>query len=87
MSGPVKADGKTTSDEYGVPVDSSIYYTGGEEEPNRSEKLKLDLPPNIKVKPIGPTDTLAAMLRDGAITAMPVRGDAGTIAARVSMMT
>jgi 4,5-dihydroxyphthalate decarboxylase len=57
-------------DEYGVPVDSVAYFTGGEEEPNRSEKLKLDLPPNIKVQPIGPTDTLAAMLRDGKIDAL-----------------
>ncbi|HSS27893.1 MAG TPA: hypothetical protein VLL50_08050 [Usitatibacter sp.] len=57
-------------DEYGVPVDSVTYFTGGEEEPNRSEKLKLDLPPHIKVQPIGPTDTLAAMLRDGKIDAL-----------------
>ena len=57
-------------DEYGVPVDSVTYFTGGEEEPNRSEKLKLDLPPNIKVQPIGLTDTLAAMLRDGKIDAL-----------------
>ena len=57
-------------DEYGVPVDGVDYRTGGEEEPNRSEKLKLDLPPNIKVQPIGPKETLAAMLRDGAIDAL-----------------
>ncbi|MGZ5085380.1 MAG: hypothetical protein ACXWBZ_18580, partial [Usitatibacter sp.] len=56
-------------DEYGVPVDTQTYYTGGEEEPNRSEKLELDLPPHIKVKPIGERDTLAAMLRDGSIDA------------------
>jgi len=56
-------------DEYGVPVDTQTYYTGGEEEPNRPEKLKLDLPPRIKVQPIGEKDTLAAMLRDGGIDA------------------
>jgi len=48
-----------------VPVDSVTYHTGGEEEPGRSEKLKLDLPPNIRIQPIGEKDTLAAMLRDG----------------------
>lgn len=58
------------SDEYGVPVDSVSYYTGGEEEPNRDEKLKLDLPPNIKIQSIGPTKTLAAMLASGEIDAL-----------------
>ncbi|HEX4780292.1 MAG TPA: hypothetical protein VH301_06035 [Usitatibacter sp.] len=69
MTAPVWIRG-ILQDEYGVPVDSVTYLTGGEEEPNRSEKLKLDLPPNIKVQPIGPTDTLAAMLRDGKIDAL-----------------
>lgn len=68
MTAPVWIRG-ILQDEYGVPVDTQTYLTGGEEEPNRSEKLKLDLPPNIKVKPIGPNDTLAAMLRDGSIDA------------------
>jgi 4,5-dihydroxyphthalate decarboxylase len=68
MTAPVWIRG-ILQDEYGVPVDTQTYYTGGEEEPNRSEKLKLDLPPNIKVKPIGPNDTLAAMLASGAIDA------------------
>ena len=58
------------SDEFGVPVDSVTYRTGGEESPNRSEKLKLSLPDNIKVEPIGPGQTLAAMLRDGEIDAL-----------------
>lgn len=58
------------ADEYDVPVDSVTYYTGGEETPNRSEKLRLQLPQNIKVQPIGPDQTLAAMLRDGEIDAL-----------------
>lgn len=58
------------SDEYGVPVDSVTYYTGGEEEPNRSEKLKLDLPERIRVQPIGPGKTLTSMLREGEIDAL-----------------
>jgi len=68
MTAPVWIRG-ILQDEYGVPVDGVTYYTGGEEEPGRSEKIKLDLPPNIKVRPIGANDTLAAMLRDGGIDA------------------
>jgi len=66
MTAPVWIRG-ILQDEYGVPVDGVTYYTGGEEEPGRPEKLKLDLPPNIKVQPIGEKDTLAAMLRGGSI--------------------
>ena len=69
MTAPVWIRG-ILQDEYGVPVDGVTYYTGGEEEPGRSEKLKLELPPNIKVQPIGPNETLAAMLRDGGIDAL-----------------
>jgi 4,5-dihydroxyphthalate decarboxylase len=57
-------------DEYGVPVDSVQYLIGGEEQPGREEKIKLDLPPNIKVAPIGPTDTLSQMLAEGRLDAM-----------------
>ena len=57
-------------DEYNVPVDSVTYFTGGEEEPGRSEKLKLNLPPNIKVERIGPLQTLSAMLASGEIDAL-----------------
>lgn len=58
------------SDEYGVPVNSVTYYTGGEEEPGRPEKLRLDLPPDIKVERIGPGQTLSAMLASGEIDAL-----------------
>lgn len=58
------------ADHYGVPVDSVTYFTGGEEEPGRPEKLKLDLPSNIKVQSIGPTQTLSQMLLDGEIDAL-----------------
>jgi 4,5-dihydroxyphthalate decarboxylase len=68
MTAPVWIRG-ILQDQYGVPVDTQTYYQGGEEEPNRPEKLKLELPPNIKVQPIGEKDTLAAMLRDGGIDA------------------
>ncbi|MDB5040654.1 MAG: 4,5-dihydroxyphthalate decarboxylase [Candidatus Eremiobacteraeota bacterium] len=56
-------------DEYGVAPESVTYVTGGEEEPGRPEKLALDLPPDIRVEPIRPTQTLAAMLANGEIDA------------------
>jgi 4,5-dihydroxyphthalate decarboxylase len=69
MTAPVWIRG-ILSDHYGVPVDSVTYFTGGEEEPGRSEKLKLDLPPNIKVERIGPDQTLSRMLAEGEIDAL-----------------
>src|SRR5438552_18171643 len=69
MTAPVWIRG-ILADEYSVPVDAVTYCTGGEEETGRSEKLNLDLPANIKVQPIGPNDTLSAMLRDGKIDAV-----------------
>lgn len=69
MTAPVWIRG-ILSEHYGVPVDSVTYCTGGEEEPGRSEKIRLNLPPNIRVEPIGPTQTLAQMLLDGEIDAL-----------------
>lgn len=69
MTAPVWIRG-ILSDDYNVPVDSVTYVTGGEEEPNRDEKLKLDLPENIKVERIGAGKTLARMLASGEIDAL-----------------
>jgi 4,5-dihydroxyphthalate decarboxylase len=69
MTAPVWIRG-ILADEYDVPVDSVTYVTGGEEEPGRSEKLRLDLPPNIRVEPIGPQQTLSQMLARGEIAAL-----------------
>lgn len=69
MTAPVWIRG-VLAEHYGVPVDSVTYLTGGEEEPGRPEKLKLNLPPNIRVQPIGPTQTLSQMLQDGEIDAL-----------------
>src|SRR4029434_588517 len=69
MTAPVWIRG-ILSEHYGVPVDSVTYFSGGEEEPGRTEKIKLDLPPNIKVQPIGLTQTLSAMLASGEIDAL-----------------
>lgn len=69
MTAPVWIRG-ILSEHYGVPVDSVTYLCGGEEQPGRPEKLKLDLPGNIKVERIGATQTLAQMLRTGEIDAL-----------------
>lgn len=58
------------AEHHGVPVDAMTYFTGGAEQPGRAEKLKLQLPPNIKVERIGPGQTLSRMLRDGEIDAL-----------------
>ncbi|MBL8309863.1 MAG: ABC transporter substrate-binding protein [Burkholderiales bacterium] len=71
MTAPVWIRG-ILQDHYGVPVDNGghSYFFGGEEEPGRIEKIKLDLPPHIKLQPIGPTQTLSQMLADGEIDAL-----------------
>jgi 4,5-dihydroxyphthalate decarboxylase len=60
----------TLAEWHGVPVNSAVYYTGGEEEPGRPEKIPLDLPPDIRVQSIGPSQTLSAMLARGEIDAL-----------------
>ena len=57
------------SDEYKVPVQSATYFTGGEEEPGRDEKIALSLPPGFKVEPIPPGKTLSKMLESGELDA------------------
>src|SRR4030042_1041915 len=58
------------SDEYGVPPAAVEYWTGGEEEPGREEKLALDLPPEFRVRRIGPNQTLSQMIADGDLDAL-----------------
>jgi 4,5-dihydroxyphthalate decarboxylase len=69
MTAPVWIRG-ILEDEYGVPHTSVEYFTGGEEQPGRDEKIALDLPAAVRVRRIGPTQTLAAMLADGEIDAL-----------------
>lgn len=69
MTAPVWIRG-ILSDEYGVDPTGVTYFTGGEEEPGRDEKLKLNLPERFKLVPIGPGQTLSAMLADGEIDAL-----------------
>jgi len=58
------------AEEYGVPVDSVEYLTGGLEDAGRIEKQAIDLPERIRVRPIDPTQTLAQLLADGKIDAI-----------------
>ena len=58
------------SDEYGVPVTSLRYFTGGEEEPGRPEKIALSLPPEFRVEPIPADKTLSQMIDSGEIDAL-----------------
>lgn len=68
MTAPVWIRG-ILQDEYGVAPGSVEYFSGGQEETGRVEKLKLNLPPGIRVTPIGPEQTLARMLADGELDA------------------
>ncbi len=69
MTAPVWIRG-ILEDEYGVDHTSVEYLTGGEEETGREEKLKLNLPPAVRIRPIGAEQTLAQMLAAGEIDAL-----------------
>jgi 4,5-dihydroxyphthalate decarboxylase len=58
------------ADDYGVAVNSVAYYSGGEEQPGRPEKLGLALPADIRLTRIGPNQTLASMLAAGELDAL-----------------
>jgi 4,5-dihydroxyphthalate decarboxylase len=69
MTAPVWIRG-IMSDEYGVPVTSPSYFTGGEEQPGRPEKIALSLPPDFRVQPIPNDKTLSQMIDSGEIDAL-----------------
>ena len=69
MTAPVWIRG-ILQDEYGIDPASVTYLTGGEEEPGREEKLKLNLPERFRLEAIGPGQTLSRMLADGEIDAL-----------------
>jgi 4,5-dihydroxyphthalate decarboxylase len=69
MTAPVWIRG-ILQDEYGIDPAGVEYYTGGEEEPGREEKLKLELPAKFNLRRIGATQTLSQMLADGEVDAM-----------------
>ena len=69
MTAPVWIRG-ILADDYGVKVTDVEHFSGGEEEPGRDEKIKLSLPGEIRLRPIGPGQTLSRMLADGEIDAL-----------------
>jgi 4,5-dihydroxyphthalate decarboxylase len=69
MTAPVWIRG-ILEDEYGVDPVSCAYFSGGEEEPGREEKLKLDLPKEFSLTPIPKDKTLSQMLADGELDAL-----------------
>ena len=69
MTAPVWIRG-ILSDEYGVKVTEVEHFSGGEEEPGRDEKLKLDLPTSIRLQAIASDKTLSRMLAEGEIDAL-----------------
>jgi 4,5-dihydroxyphthalate decarboxylase len=69
MTAPVWIRG-ILSDDYGVKVTDVQHFSGGEEEPGRDEKQKLDLPSSIRLQPIPHDKTLSAMLAAGELDAL-----------------
>jgi 4,5-dihydroxyphthalate decarboxylase len=69
MTAPVWIRG-ILGDEYGVPVTGVTYLSGGEEQPGRTEKIPLSLPPEIRLEAIPPDKTLSQMLETGEIDAL-----------------
>jgi 4,5-dihydroxyphthalate decarboxylase len=81
MTAPVWIRG-ILSDDYGVKVTDVQHFSGGEEEPGRDEKLKLNLPKEINLRPIGPEQTLSRMLADGELDALVTARAPSTFASR-----
>jgi 4,5-dihydroxyphthalate decarboxylase len=57
-------------DQYGVDTTKIAWRIGGQEKAGVGERIKVDLPPHLDVKPIGPSQTLNQMLADGEIDAI-----------------
>src|SRR5204863_394301 len=53
------------SDEYNVPITGVTHFQGGLEESGRKEKVRLDLPPEIRLQSIPQDKTLSQMLESG----------------------
>jgi 4,5-dihydroxyphthalate decarboxylase len=58
------------AEHHGLPVRDVTYVTGGLEDPRRIEKLKLDLPEDIRVEPAPAETTLSELLARGDIDAI-----------------
>lgn len=57
-------------DQYGVDTRAIAWRIGGQERAGLGERIALDLPPDLDVGPIGPNDTLNALLASGEIDAI-----------------
>ena len=57
-------------DDYGVRPQDMKWFLGGQVEPGRKERVKLDLPPEISVQSIPDDKTLNGMLESGEIDAL-----------------
>jgi 4,5-dihydroxyphthalate decarboxylase len=57
-------------DEYGVAPGEIAWRNGGLEQTGRTEKLALELPRDVRLTPIGPSETLSAMLAEGKLDAL-----------------
>jgi 4,5-dihydroxyphthalate decarboxylase len=57
-------------DDYGVKAGDMTWFVGGQEDPGRKERVKLSLPPEIKVDAIADDKTLNGMLENGEIDAL-----------------
>jgi 4,5-dihydroxyphthalate decarboxylase len=55
------------SDDFGVAAEDIHWFTGGQEQPGRKERLKLRLPPEIKVAAIPQDQTLNGLLDGGEL--------------------
>ena len=69
MTAPVWIRG-ILSDDFGVKITDVEHLSGGEEEPGREEKLKLNLPSTINLKGISKDKTLSRMIAEGEIDAL-----------------
>jgi 4,5-dihydroxyphthalate decarboxylase len=58
------------SDDYGVKASDIHWFTGGQEQPGREERLALQLPPEIRLEPIPRDKTLSSMLEEGELDAV-----------------
>ncbi len=56
--------------EYGVPPSELDWYQGGLTQPGRQELVRLELPPGVRLRVLGPDQTLDAMLAAGELDAL-----------------
>lgn len=57
-------------EDYGVKPSDIKWRSGGQEQPGRKERARINLPNEIDLQPIPPGATLSAMLRDGELDAL-----------------